>query len=81
MQYQHTINEEKTMNSYKPSTPRTTLGVIACALTLATFGLLVVGPAVLVAQSGYVEPSLTADVAVASVRSLPSVDVVARRGA
>ena len=39
------------MTKYQPSTPRTTFGVIAFALTLATFGLFVAGPAALVAQS------------------------------
>ena len=39
------------MNRYEPSTPRTAFGAIACALTLVTFALAVVGPATLVTQS------------------------------
>ncbi len=38
------------MNRYEPSTPRTAFGVIACALTVATFALLVAGPASLAVQ-------------------------------
>jgi hypothetical protein len=73
------------MKSYKPSAPRMALGVIAFALTSATFGLFVVGPAVLVAQSGYGAPEeavarwVTTEVDGGSVRALPAVEVVARR--
>ena len=73
------------MNSYQPSAPRTTLGVIACALTMATFGLFVVGPAVLIAQSEAAETALLAGATVTTtitmdvVRVLPSIDVVASR--
>jgi hypothetical protein len=39
------------MNRYEPSTPRTAFGVVACALTVVTFALAVVGPATMIAQS------------------------------
>ena len=39
------------MKRYEPSTPRTAFGAIACALTLVTFALAVVGPATLVAHN------------------------------
>lgn len=39
------------MNRYEPSTPRTAFGVVACAMTVVTFALAVVGPATLVAQN------------------------------
>ena len=39
------------MKPYQPATPRTTLGVLAFALTMATFGLFVAGPAALIAQA------------------------------
>jgi hypothetical protein len=70
------------MNSYKPATPRTTLGVIACALTAATFGLFVAGPTLLVAQGDFAAaagPSYSVEAATDSVRVLPSIDVVATR--
>ncbi len=35
---------------YEPSMPRTAFGAMACALTLVTFALAVVGPATIVAQ-------------------------------
>ena len=38
------------MNGYQPSTPRTALGLLAFAMTVVTFGLLVVAPATLIAQ-------------------------------
>ena len=38
------------MNRYEPSTPRTAFGVVACAMTVVTFALAVVGPATMVAQ-------------------------------
>jgi len=38
-------SQEKTMKNYEPSTPRTTLGLIAVALTALTIGLTVVLPA------------------------------------
>ena len=73
------------MKSYKPSAPRVALSVVAFALTTATLGLFVVGPAVLVADSGYVAPEaamarlVTTEVDADSVRTLPAVEVVARR--
>jgi len=70
------------MNSYKPVTPRATLGVIACTLTAATFGLFVAGPTLLVAQGDFATatgPGYSAAAAVDSIRVLPSVDVVATR--
>ena len=73
------------MKSYKPSSPRAALGVIAFALTSATFGLFVVGPAVLVADTGYGAPEeavarwVTTEIDSGSVRALPSVEVVGRR--
>jgi hypothetical protein len=39
------------MKNYEPSTPRTAFGAIACALTLVTFALAVVGPATLVSHN------------------------------
>ncbi len=39
------------MNRYEPLTSRTTFGVIAFALTIATFGLLVAAPAALATHS------------------------------
>ena len=39
------------MNRYQPSTPRTAFGALACALTLVTFALSVVGPATVAANS------------------------------
>ena len=39
------------MNSYQPSTPRTTFGFLAVALTAVTFSLSVVAPVALVAQA------------------------------
>jgi len=70
------------MNSYQPSTPRTMLGVIACALTAATFGLFVVGPSVILAQGEPGTPAgmtVTAEVPVDAIRIIPSIDVVASR--
>ena len=73
------------MKSYKPSAPRAALGVIAFALTSATFGLFVVGPAALVADTGYGAPEeavarwVTTEVDKDSVRALPAVEVVGRR--
>jgi hypothetical protein len=70
------------VNSYQPSTHRIMLGVIACALTAATFGLFVVGPSVMLAQDESGTPSgitVTAQVPVDAIRIIPSVDVVASR--
>ncbi|MEO8344781.1 MAG: hypothetical protein ABI607_03715 [Betaproteobacteria bacterium] len=39
------------MNKYQPLTPRTSLGVIAFAMTLATFGLCVAAPAALATKA------------------------------
>lgn len=39
------------MNRYQPSTPRTAFGALACALTLVTFALSVVGPATVAVNS------------------------------
>jgi len=38
------------MNPYKTPMPRTVFGMAACALTVGTFALLVVGPASFIAQ-------------------------------
>jgi hypothetical protein len=68
------------MNRYEPSTPRTAFGVIACALTLATFALLVAGPASLVGQGdGSVVMAARHADAPGAIRVLPSVHVVAMR--
>ncbi|HEY5307866.1 MAG TPA: hypothetical protein VIK97_05115 [Casimicrobiaceae bacterium] len=70
------------MNRYQPSPPRTMLGVIACALTAATFGLLVVGPSVMLVPSEPGTPAgmmATAEVSADAIRIIPSVDVVASR--
>jgi hypothetical protein len=69
------------MANYEPSTPRAAFGVVACALTIATISLLVVGPT-FVAQyddGGVVAQRVTAPVAADTIRVLPSVDVVATR--
>jgi hypothetical protein len=39
------------MNKYEPLTSRTTFGVIAFAMTIATFGLLVAAPAALATRA------------------------------
>lgn len=39
------------MNRYETSTPRTAFGVVACAMTVVTFALAVVGPATMIAQT------------------------------
>ena len=68
------------MNRYEPSTPRTTFGVIACALTVATFTLLVAGPASLAAQDeGSMVMAARQVSAPGAVRTLPPVYVVAKR--
>jgi hypothetical protein len=72
------------MTRYQPSTPRTMLGVIACALTAATFGLFVAGPSLMLAQGGPGTPAgmtVAAEVPVDAIRIIPSVDVVASREA
>ena len=68
------------MNRYEPSTPRTAFGVIACALTVATFTLLVAGPASLAAQDeGSVVIAVRQVSAPGAIRALPPVYVVAKR--
>ena len=68
------------MNRYEPSTPRTTFGVIACALTIVTFGLLVAGPASLVVPGeGSVYRAAHEVSAPGAIRTLPPVYVFAKR--
>jgi hypothetical protein len=73
------------MNRYQPSAPRATLGVIAGALTIATFGLFVAGPALLIAHNESAESARLAGATVTTtitmdvVHLLPAIDVVARR--
>lgn len=68
------------MNRYEPSTPRTAFGVIACALTVATFALLVAGPASLAVQDeGSMAMAARQVSAPVAVRALPPVYVVAKR--
>jgi hypothetical protein len=73
------------MNYYEPATPRTAIGALALALTLATFGVFVAGPAALAANGASGEFGATATtttgagLALDSVRTLPSVLVVGSR--
>ena len=68
------------MNRYDPSTPRTAFGVVACALTVATFALLVAGPASLGVEGDGSVVMATPQVSTpGAVRILPSVYVVAKR--
>jgi hypothetical protein len=55
--------------------------VIAVALTFATFGLFVAGPAALIAHSKDAESAVLAGATITmnAVRVLPSIDVVASR--
>ena len=68
------------MNRYEPSTPRKAFGVIAFALTIVTFSLLVAGPASLAArdESSVVMAAQQAS-APGAIRILPPVYVVAKR--
>jgi len=71
------------MNTYQPATPRTALGALAFALTIATFGLFVAAPAALAAHGNDSEScagALIAGSAVDAVVMLPAVEVVASRG-
>jgi hypothetical protein len=73
------FTRRQTMNQYKASTPRTAMGMAACALTIGTFALLVVGPATYLADhdDGFMtaREGTAADV----IRVLPTVEVIARR--
>ena len=62
------------MNRYQPSTPRTAFGVMACALTIVTFSLMVAGPASLADRD---KGSVV--MAAQHIRVLPPVYVVAKR--
>ena len=68
------------MNRYEPSTPRTAFGVVACIQTVATFALLVAGPASLVGEGDGSVVMATPQVSTpGAIRTLPSVHVVATR--
>ena len=67
------------MNRYEPSTPRTALGVVGCALAVATFALLVAGPASFVGEGDSGSVMATRQVTPGDVRVLPPVYVVAKR--
>jgi hypothetical protein len=61
------------MTTFQPSTPRTAFGVLSCALTVATFSLLIAGPAALVAPC---DSAVVALAAPAEIRVLPPVTIV-----
>ena len=68
------------MNRYQPSTPRTAFGVMACALTIVTFSLMVAGPASLADRDeGSVVMAAQQVSAPGAIRVLPPVYVVAKR--
>ena len=72
------------MNRYEPSMPRSAFGAVAFALTVATLGLLVAGPAALVAQGEeavLIAQAVASPTAAGAVRMLPPVEVVAQRDA
>jgi hypothetical protein len=72
------------MNRYQPSTPRSAFGAVAFALTIATLGLLVAGPAALVTQGGdavFIAQASASPTAAGPIRMLPPVEVVAQRDA
>ena len=68
------------MNRYQPSTPRVTFGIVAAAMTVITFALLVIVPTTMDSMSdelGTVATSTVAAPAKAEVALIPTPAVVA----